>query len=732
MPPFHHRHALAAAFVVLLLVVATALLPLSETESKAKTGASPVSAIPQRSHSEDQINSSPAVSARPWQEITDRLETHPQSEPWLPSADNTLYDPTSSIARFDTLHFDGLSEVHQQMARRLSRRQLGRLPGSGATNDDDDPSVPWICFAPGTNAEVMQALTGSPHGHRATANLGTGGSGEFSAAAFQFFPNPRWTDTATNNTNFFNRLQQGDATVLTWSIVDDGLSIPGSGGEPTSDSDLRAWLNNLYPGGEAEWLPLFEQVFDRWSEVSGVKYVYMPNDSGSFPNSSGNNNRGDIRIAGHPIDGPFNTLAYNFGPNGGDMVIDTSDSYFNSTAANSRRLRNVIAHEHGHGLGMAHVCPQNFTKLMEPSATTAFDGPQHDDIYSAQRQYGDRYEDPDLDSNSEDNDAFNRSADLGSLAAGTHLIDLLSIDDNSDEDYLRFTPENPDLLMNIELRPVGLSYLEGGQNNDGSCSAGTTFNSLAQHDLSLEVINAGGTTIASADANGSGLSETINNLTLPSGDIVLFIDGDSTDRCQLYEIEITLLPPPNTPNLVINNSSADEASGSLSFNITLDEAPTIPASVDVTITGGTASDGADFFGGSITLNYPVGVTDRILGVTLINDSDAEADETVVLNFSNPQSLELPANPQATGTILDDDALAQLPNSGMIMRGPGNSAEITWLAIPGRTYEVEFSEDLVTWMPLPGFESITIIDGTESAIDPGPLVVRRFYRVNEAE
>ena len=34
------------------------------------------------------------------------------------------------------------------------------------------------------------------------------------------------------------------------------------------------------------------------------------------------------------------------------MVIDTSDVWFRSTALTSRHLRNVVAHEHGHGLGL--------------------------------------------------------------------------------------------------------------------------------------------------------------------------------------------------------------------------------------------------------------------------------------------------------------------------------------------------------------------------------------------
>ena len=65
------------------------------------------------------------------------------------------------------------------------------------------------------------------------------------------------------------------------------------------------------------------------------------------------------------------------------MVVDTSDSFFLQTREDSLRLRNVLAHELGHGVGLSHVRPVTQTKLLEPFATTAFDGPQHDDIGGA-------------------------------------------------------------------------------------------------------------------------------------------------------------------------------------------------------------------------------------------------------------------------------------------------------------------------------------------------------------
>jgi len=74
------------------------------------------------------------------------------------------------------------------------------------------------------------------------------------------------------------------------------------------------------------------------------------------------------------------------------MVIDTSDNFYTNTSSNSLRLYQTLKHEHGHGMGLLHVCPLEDEKLMEPQITFAFQGAQHDDIRGAHRLYGDFFE----------------------------------------------------------------------------------------------------------------------------------------------------------------------------------------------------------------------------------------------------------------------------------------------------------------------------------------------------
>lgn len=386
-------------------------------------------------------------------------------------------------------------------------------------------SIPAFCFAPGTSPDVVseayQRAAWTSGGHSLAPDMG-----------LKYQINNRWTTTATDGSG----LGQGDPMTLTWSVVQDGTSIPaGPGvGDSAGPSNLRAFLNGIY-GNEATWLAVFQQVFDRWGELTGITYVYEPNDDGaSLSGLSGALGvRGDVRIGGHLIDGGFGILGYNYFPNDGDMVIDTGDSYFSDTSENSIGLRNMMAHEHGHGLGLAHSCPINQTKLMEPILTTSFDGPQHDDILANNRNYGDRFE---------HDESPGAAAALGSFGSTTEAN--LSVDDNSDTDVYSFLAD-AGAGVDVTLTPTGETYLSGPQNPDGSCSAGTSFNSLIIQDLQVRLLDADGVTeLALADTTGVGQPETLIDVDLPSGAATYYVEvtGDAANDAQMYELSLTVSP----------------------------------------------------------------------------------------------------------------------------------------------------------------------------------------------
>src|SRR5262249_8434326 len=148
-------------------------------------------------------------------------------------------------------------------------------------------------------------------------------------------------------------------------------------------------------GGRATWVAKFQQCFNRWQALSGLSYQRITvggndwDDGANFHISAGQNGtRGDIRIGMRTIDGGGGILAFNNFPSDGDMTLDAADGgNFASANGDFLFLRNTVMHEHGHGIGLAHVCPSNATKLMEPFISTNYDGPQHDDIRAAHKYY---------------------------------------------------------------------------------------------------------------------------------------------------------------------------------------------------------------------------------------------------------------------------------------------------------------------------------------------------------
>ncbi|MEM7316758.1 MAG: matrixin family metalloprotease, partial [Planctomycetota bacterium] len=281
---------------------------------------------------------------------------------------------------------------------------------------------------------------------------------------------------------------------------------------------------------------------------------YEPNDDGvtqgtnSFAGFVGT--RADVRIAGDFLDGPGNTLAFNSFPQNGDMTFDTGDALnFSNPGSNSRFLRNVIMHEHGHGTGYFHVESSNARFLMEPFIQTNFDGPQFDDVLGLHRGYGDVLE---KSNGGQGNDTFSNAHDLGTIASGSMTsigtdgadanpivtpleADFVSIDDNSDIDYFSFTVNGPSEL-DISVDPVGPSYFQGPQGGGQS-----SYNPSSFSDLTLHLYDTDGTTLLqSANAGGLGFTESILDFNVnAAGEYFVRVSG-AQNNVQMYQLDVAV------------------------------------------------------------------------------------------------------------------------------------------------------------------------------------------------
>lgn len=345
----------------------------------------------------------------------------------------------------------------------------------------------------------------------------------------------RWTRTATDG----SRIVRGEPITVTWSVVPDGTKIDGTLGEPSAKSKLRAFLNENFES-KTVWIDLIQQALDGWSTGPGITFAYERKDDG-IDLSGGRGKlgvRGDIRIGGHPIDGDLGTVAYAFFPNGGgDIVIDTRDS-FNTTRA---RFSNVVSHEAGHAIGLGHTCPLDNTKLMEPTITTIFSGPQFDDLLGAHRNYGDL---------EEENDVAGEAANLGLAIDSTTIDNRLALDGILDDDWF-VIPAGSLTEITVDLAPAGTTY-PFGTLSEGTCPGEPLpdFDPTLIQDLAVAIVDSDGTTtIASADVTAAGGSESLADVRLSRFGGFIRVSGGGIDDTQAYELEITLVPEP-TPTLL--------------------------------------------------------------------------------------------------------------------------------------------------------------------------------------
>ena len=101
------------------------------------------------------------------------------------------------------------------------------------------------------------------------------------------------------------------------------------------------------------------------------------------------------------------------------------------------------------------------------------------------------------------------------------------------------------------------------------------------------------------------------------------------------EVRVSLVLGSSAPTLSIEDASAAENAGHLLFDVTLSRASPHTVKVDFeTTSGGTATEGVDYWAHDYTHVIPAGETTTQMGFALIADTVAAAGETVMVRLSN--------------------------------------------------------------------------------------------------
>jgi hypothetical protein len=363
-----------------------------------------------------------------------------------------------------------------------------------------------------------------------------------------FTATPVWTGSGGQGSS-------GTATKanLTYSFPADNVTWGDGQNGPSAPNNLHASFMTLFgSGNEDHGFELIRQALTAWHRFNGINYTEVADDNVAFTSSTSHvATRGDIRIGANPQGTSSGVLAYDHFPSGGSDMTINSDYFPASQLAlgladnNYRYLRNVVSHEHGHGLGFIHPVPCNATKLMEPFINLNFETTQIDEKRGAGRNYGDRWS---------GNSSGAAAADFGNLTTPflRSVVERnLSTNGSAVSDWFKFTIDSAQDVM-ITVAPTGSSYTEGQQTS--GCSGTTaTVNAQQAGNLNFELRNgSNGTTILQTAAGmAAGSNETMTMPALGAGTYWVRVfdsanSGSANQIVQLYDMTLRVGPGATT------------------------------------------------------------------------------------------------------------------------------------------------------------------------------------------
>src|SRR6478736_4979492 len=163
------------------------------------------------------------------------------------------------------------------------------------------------------------------------------------------------------------------------------------------------------------------------------------------------------------------------------------------------------------------------------------------------------------------------------------------------------------------------------------------------------------------DSLYEGNEDLTMNLVAVSGVVVDDAQGDGT-----------ITDNDAQPNITVDDPSAPENAGPLTFTISLDNPAGVDVNVDYATSDNTATAGADYTATSGTATILAGNTTTTVDVPLTDDSTYEGDETLNLDLSGAVNGVV-SKAQGQGTITEDDPKPTISvDSPLVGEGDGTA------------------------------------------------------------
>src|ERR1051325_807095 len=162
--------------------------------------------------------------------------------------------------------------------------------------------------------------------------------------------------------------------------------------------------------------------------------------------------------------------------------------------------------------------------------------------------------------------------------------------------------------------------------------------------------------------------------------VVVLVKGDTIDEAQeTFFLDISnvqnatvssnrgtgFIIDDDGPTISINDVSVTEGNSgtkAATFTLTLSGPSVEPIAIRAITAPGTATASSDYTSINLVVTFQPGTVTRTLDVPIIGDTNLEANETFFVNLSEPFGTTI-AKGQGVGTIIDDDSLLVLEDSG---------------------------------------------------------------------
>jgi Ca2+-binding RTX toxin-like protein len=252
-----------------------------------------------------------------------------------------------------------------------------------------------------------------------------------------------------------------------------------------------------------------------------------------------------------------------------------------------------------------------------------------------------------------------RASQVGGDASGDALLNIENITGSGRNDILK-----GDDGANVIKGLGGQDVLTGRGGNDRFVFTSaldsdgdviTDYSSADQLDFTafkpvfLALTNDGVNTRIVGDTNNDG----VGDFTVTLNGVHTSVNGVTVGAAP---------PPPPPPAITINDVTADETGGAMTFAITRSGDLSLASTVSYATADGTAVAGSDYVAANGTVSFAAGQATALVTIQVTNDTLIENPETLFVNLTGGTNVTI-SDAQGVGTINSEDSATTPPPAG---------------------------------------------------------------------